>query len=356
MKLLITTQTVDKNDPVLGFFTRWIEEFATQCESVEVICLNEGAHDLPSNVHVHSLGKEKATKEGKELPRGTYAFRFFKLILQLRNKHDAVFVHMNPEYVILGSGFWHLYGKRVGLWYLHKSVDVKLRMAEFFTDVIFTASKESFRLKSKKVKIVGHGISLDPSETIASKKTSQTGESVYRFVSIGRISPAKKVDVLLEALGFLQAQGVVFTFDAIGTAGRPEDKKYEIGLIDGVAHSALKGSVHFLGPKTHAEVAAVLPSYDLFLHASTGTGSVDKAVLEALLSGVPVVSSSPAFRELLEPFGLFAEENTGEAIAAVATTFLNRTDQATIRDTLREKVAREYSLSALITRILSVLQ
>ena len=46
MKLLIMTQAVDQNDPVLGFFHRWIEEFSRHCERVHVICLKEGEHSL----------------------------------------------------------------------------------------------------------------------------------------------------------------------------------------------------------------------------------------------------------------------------------------------------------------------
>ena len=353
MKLLITTQVVDRNDPDLGFFHSWIEEFAKHCERVEVICLYEGEHALPANVRVHSLGKN--IRPASSL---VYAFRFKRLMAKLRHDYDEVFVHMNPEYVVLGGIQWHLWHKKVGLWYLHKSVDLKLRLAVLLSDVVFTASKESFRLRSKKVRIVGHGIAFDastPSESIPSEKSG------LRMVTVGRVSPAKKVDVLLDAYEIIM-HGIDSTFDIIGTAGRPEEKIYEAGLIQRSAGSAFKSSVHFLGPKTHAEVGALLPQYDLFLHASTGTGSVDKAVLEALLSGVPVISTSPAFRELLSPYGLFVEEQkekekTAEGIAAAITTFVNKDEsqKETIRQTLREKVVRDYSLSSLIPRLLTLL-
>ena len=58
MRLLIITQKVNKNDPVLGFFHTWIKELATKFESIEVICLEKGHFDLPQNVTVYSLGKE----------------------------------------------------------------------------------------------------------------------------------------------------------------------------------------------------------------------------------------------------------------------------------------------------------
>ena len=123
MKLLIVTQTVDIKDPVLGFFVRWIEEFAKHVEHIEIICLKEGQYTLPSNVRVHSLGKEK------NLPlfvrRILYAVRFKFFVWRLRHDYDAVFVHMNPEYVVLGGLFWRLLGKKISLWYTHKSIDTK---------------------------------------------------------------------------------------------------------------------------------------------------------------------------------------------------------------------------------------
>jgi hypothetical protein len=58
MKLLIVTQRVDRRDPILGFFHRWIMEFAGQCEQVIAIGQAKGSFDLPGNVIVVCLGKE----------------------------------------------------------------------------------------------------------------------------------------------------------------------------------------------------------------------------------------------------------------------------------------------------------
>lgn len=361
MKLLITTQVVDYTDPALGFFCRWIEEFAKHCERIEVICLYEGKHHLPENVSVHSLGKENQTEgQNAVLTQLRYAVRFKMLSFKLRKNYDGVFVHMNPEYVILDGIFWHLWKKRIGLWYVHKSVDLKLRLAVLLTNAVFTASKESFRFHSPKVHVVGHGIALDefpePAEQVRAEADS------LRLVTVGRVSPSKKVDRILDALDVLIEKSVPFTFDSIGAAGRPEDQPYVEELKAHVGMTSLQDHVRFLGAIPHAEIAPALAgNYDLFLHASTGTGSVDKAVLEALLSGVPVISTSEAFRDLLTPYGLFVREGagkeTGVRIAAAITEFTARTDtdKEEIRKKLRAHVAREYSLEALVPRILTLL-
>ena len=68
---LIITQIIDKDDPILGFFHRWVEEFAKHIDHIDVICLKKGEHTLPSNVSVYSLGKEGGESRIK------YTFRVY---------------------------------------------------------------------------------------------------------------------------------------------------------------------------------------------------------------------------------------------------------------------------------------
>ena len=59
MRILIVTQAVEADSSTLGFFVEWLREFSRQCEEVFVIGLAVGRHDLPPNVHVMSMGKER---------------------------------------------------------------------------------------------------------------------------------------------------------------------------------------------------------------------------------------------------------------------------------------------------------
>ncbi|MEK7068478.1 MAG: hypothetical protein AAB964_01545, partial [Patescibacteria group bacterium] len=181
MKLLVITQAVDQNDSDLGFFCRWLTEFARHAERVEVLTLREGTHSLPQNVVVHQLGKGK-------IRRALQVIRFAWVL-----KYDAVFVHMNPEYLVVAGWLWRVLGKKTALWYTHKSVDLKLRIAVLFASIIFTASKESFRLRSKKVRVMGHGIDTDfftPDQNVARGS---------HILSVGRLMQSKRHDLAIEA-------------------------------------------------------------------------------------------------------------------------------------------------------------
>ena len=74
---------------------------------------------------------------------------------------DGVFAHMMPIYSVLAGPWCKLFRKKLIQWYTHKSVDFKLKLANIAVDNFATASKESFRLKTKKpVRILGHGIDI----------------------------------------------------------------------------------------------------------------------------------------------------------------------------------------------------
>ena len=218
MKLLVLTQKIDINDDVLGFFHGWVAEFAKHCDQVTVICLYKGEYDLPANVKVLSLGKEKFSN--CYIAKLLYCLKFYKHIWQERNNYDSVFVHMNQIYVVLGGLFWRVWRKKISLWYTHKKVSLSLRIAEKFVDNIFTASKESFRLESKKVKVMGHGIDTEIFKPLENK----TENKVFKILTVGRISPIKDIKTLIRAVSELRITN--YELQIVGSAGTIEQEKY----------------------------------------------------------------------------------------------------------------------------------
>lgn len=338
MRLLITTQVVDTEDPVLGFFVRWIEEFAAHCERVEVICLSEGRHSLPSNVRIHSLGKERGRRSSL-----AYAGTFLRLLWRLRHRYDAVFVHMNPEYVVLGAPLWKLHGKRVALWYLHRRVDIKLRVAAMLADVILTASKESFRLTFSKVRIVGHGILVENGA-----REARANDSPLRILTAGRIADTKGLLEMLEAVDRLVMRSIPCSFRALGAPATVRDAAYS-ELVDARMQAFPSGVVERAGAVPHRQISQELAHADVFLNLSD-TGSLDKAILEALASGVPVVTSNEAFKDLLNPYGLFVHRDDPEGIADALIRAAS-TDVTPLTAWVRE----HHALTSLVPRIIATL-
>ncbi len=344
MRLLITTQVLDSQDSNLGFFHRWIEEFAAHCEHVIVICLKKGDYVLPPNVTVLSLGKEVGS------PRVKRIYLFLKYIFAYRNDYDAVFVHMNPEYVVLGGYMWHKWGKKVGLWYAHKSLTQKLKRAVRLVDRVFVVTSDTFPIKTAKLAPLGHGIDISLFKPAIHLESTET-----RIITTGRIAESKHLIEMLETLDALHARGEKFTFTIVGIPTTPTEEQYAQRVKQEIARRPYVDKVHILGSIPHHLLAEVLHGQDLFFNFS-GTGNMDKAGLEALACGIPVLSTNPQFEALLAPYGLYVPTLAGETIAQVMVKFLSRSDRPAIAATLRNIVNAEHSLPKLIPKILSALQ
>lgn len=320
MKLLILTQKIDINDPILGFFVRWVEEFAKHCEKVIVICLEKGEYNLPYNVEVLSLGKEEGVS------RFTYVIRFYSYIWSKRKEYDSVFVHMNQIYVVLGGLLWRVLNKRISLWYTHKSVTFSLRIAEKFVHTILTASGESFCLDSKKKVVTGHGIDT---------KLFNPNPSIKRenmILTVGRISETKNNIKMLE---FLEKH-LTLKLLVIGSAVTDKDKTYELKFLKKIRDKHLEKRVELIGNILQTNLPRYYNKAQAFINLS-GTGSIDKAVLEALAMNVSVYTTNEAF--LHADFPIF--KSMKRALESKNDT--------------RDYILKNHSLDNLILKIIDIL-
>lgn len=279
MKLLIITQKVDKNDPILGFFHSWLVEFASKVEMLHVVCLEKGEYDLPSNVFVHSLGKEDGRSKIK------YTWKFFKYIYSLRREYENVFVHMNQEYVLLAGLWWKINGKRVFLWRNHKKGNLLTRVAVLFSQKVFCTSPDAFVARFKKTIQMPVGIDT----TIFSLKINQILENT--FLVLGRADPVKRVDTIIDAVKILKEKGVAIKVHIVGDSS-DRNNLYMDYLKNKTLEAGLDEDILFFPAVPYTEVSVWYRKYNLFINL-TPEGSLDKTIFEAIASGlVPVVGNS----------------------------------------------------------------
>jgi glycosyltransferase involved in cell wall biosynthesis len=286
MKLLILTQKIDKNDPILGFFHKWIEELSKKFENITVICLEKGGYSLPQNVNVLSLGKEKLAISNQYLvTRIRYVWNFYKYIWNERKNYDAVFVHMNEEYVLLGGIFWKIFGKKTYLWRNHPHGSFLTRIAVWLSYKVFCTSKYAYVVKYKKVEIMPVGIDIERFKIQDSR--FRVKDSI---LFLGRMSPIKKPDLLVEALGILKKKGVDFIANFYGEP-LPKDRMYFEDLKKRSRELDLDSFVRFHGAIPNEETPEVYARHEIFVNL-TPTGSMDKTIFEAMACGcIPLVSN-----------------------------------------------------------------
>lgn len=343
MKLLVITQVVNEEDQVLGFMVGWLAELARQTESLEVICLSRGKFNLPNNVRVWSLGKEAGENRLK------YLINFYKYAWRLRGDYDAVWIHMNQIYVILGWPVWKFFTKPISLWYAHGSVSWSLRLAEKLADIIFTSAPKGFRLASQKVKVVGQGIDLNRFNLPALPRVPGL------LVHAGRISRIKKQRELLVALA--EVKNTDWRLIFYGAPVTADDEVYVEELKDLINNLGLDNRVTFAGPRTYSDLPKCLSEAELFVTMSQ-TGSLDKAVLDAMAAGTIPIIAGETFKQVLgsEAAQLLAlSDGSDFAVKVEEILSLSPQAKADLRARLQNIIAKQYSLPSLMQKIVSTL-
>lgn len=259
MRLLVLTQRVDTQDPVLGFFHGWLEEFSKNFEKLTVICLGKGEMDLPPNVSVYSLGKEAGVS------KLTYLIRFYKYIWALRHEYDAVFVHMNQEYVLLGAKHWWVMGKPVYLWRNHVKGNWLTSLAVLLSKKVFYTSPQSFTASFQKAVKMPVGIDTDFFRPGTEPRVP------HSLLFLGRIAPVKRVIEFVKWFKTLNEESVA----TIAGEALPKDKAYEAEV-----RQEATGRVEFVGAVTQAEALKLFQSHETYVN-NTPAGSFDKTIFEA---------------------------------------------------------------------------
>lgn len=345
MKLLIITQKVDTEDSVLGFFHAWLIEFSKHFEHLTVICLQEGTHDLSENVKVLSLGKEAHTSHF------AYIMRLYAYIWKERENYDAVFVHMNQEYVLLGWKVWKLLGKKIILWRNHFHGNFLTNMAVFLSDIVCCTSTSSYTARFKKTVLMPAGIDEEMFKRDISVQRDDLG-----IISLGRISPVKKIDVLINALILLDKKGVDFKAAIYGDVSKRDAIYYE-KLREQGADLLLKNKLKFYPGVPHKQVPQLLNTYGIFVNL-TPAGSFDKTILEAMATESIVVFSNHSFDN-----GTFKQllvtQDDPVSLAQKLGSILNEgisSEYGEMRKEERKYVLQNHTLSLLAEKITRLLR
>ncbi len=166
---------------------------------------------------------------------------------------------------------------------------------------------------------------------------------VPRIVSIGRYVEKKGFGDLIEACRILAQRG--HRFECLIVGGGPMERE----LAAQIDEAGLHASVRLLGPRAQEEVRALLVTADVFALACVpevggGSDNLPTVIMEAMMAGVPVVSTRLAgVPEMIEDrlSGLLVEPGSPELLAQALETFLLDTGLAGSCARTAMAVARE---------------
>jgi glycosyltransferase involved in cell wall biosynthesis len=345
MRVLMIVQQVDERNWLRGFTVAWIRALAAEVEHVHVLALEVSQPDvsLPDNVTVQSMGKERGVGRLREL------IAFYGGIARVIRDVDVVFSHMTPRYTWLAAPLAVIFRKPQMLWFTHRKVSMELRAALFVARWAVTASPESFPIKGKKVHVMGHGIDTEK----FSPGPDDPDQNPAIILAVGRISPIKKHDVLLEAAALLKGEPLRFII--AGQPAAPGDDEYQQALLDRRAELGLSDEKFMLaGALSMDEMVALYRRASLVTNLSP-PGLFDKAALEAMLTATPVIVANPIFN--LDDAFLVRDANDPREVAdrIRAVMALSAEERARIGAELRQRTASEHGLSRLMARIVALI-
>lgn len=343
--ILLITQTLDREDHVLGFFHRWVEMFAKEYARVTVICLKKGSVSLPEHVRVFSLGKEAG-----DGARWKYAVRFFQALWFSGIAYETVFVHMNEEYVLLAGWWWRYMGKKILLWRNHPSGSWKTRLAVKLAHVVFCTSHQSYTASFKKTIVMPVGVVLPPETDLQKKRIPQS------FLSLGRLSPVKHVDFIVRAF----AQANLPSEARLAIVGDPVARAVDIAYEQVVQRDVFEAQKQdkrverFPGVPPH-ETETWFQTYEVFVNA-TEPGSFDKTILEAAAQGcIPLVSQNiwkhTDQESLAQSLVFVHQDEMSCAQAMMRLVALSEAEKQKIRDQLRTFIYQYHSLERLFSEL-----
>jgi glycosyltransferase involved in cell wall biosynthesis len=350
-RLLVFNLATDTDHSILGFTSDWLRALAPHMAAIDVITMWAGRFELPANVRVHSVGKEQGRSEPSR------AIEFYRILHRLLSIHryEACFAHMQPLFCVMGAPLLHRHGIPITLWYTHGATSMMLRLAERLADRVVTAGSDTFKLPSRKLRVIGHAIDLDLFQPAPSNRESA---GPFTVIAVGRVSPVKRIEAMIEAVAALAptAPAAGLKLRLVGPIENG-DREYASALQRRALALGIHELVEFAGPVRRSDLASEYASADVALNL-TPSGALDKSALEAMACGVPLITSNPALgAEVASVDRRLVVGGAEPAVVAAALGYVHgmtAQERMALGVKLREKT-HGHSLATLPERLLRVM-
>lgn len=189
------------------------------------------------------------------------------------------------------------------------------------------------------------GVDLDRFDTVADLMSAEHAPRSVLFLS--RISPSKRPEMFIDALGEVLAHGVSFTASVYGSP-LPSDISYYESLNARVESLGMHDRLRFYPGIPHDATVAVYRAHDIFVNCSP-SGMFDKTLFEAAASGCRVIAASDDFHDAA---GDAAYAPDKDALAERLIEALNQDEDTIARIRIHmQALARAESLGTLADRL-----
>tara|TARA_B100001123_G_C15341188_1_gene1034994 strand:- start:3552 stop:4619 length:1068 start_codon:yes stop_codon:yes gene_type:complete len=349
MKVLFLTQNLDRTSSNLRVVEDWLNALAQRMEAVTVLAFNVGEHQLRENIKIINV-----RSHGK-VPRVALLFSFAVSMTRatVLKQYDVVLAHMVPMYALLALPWARLSRSPLALWYTSHGNSRLGRLAAHLVDVGMTASIESYPIGTDKVVAIGHGIDVSRYPLAVN-----TGNHPV-IVMAGRITPLKQMHLAVEAMShpLLRDHYLQPKLKIAGETFYEDDKLYLEDIHRVIEQKQLSERVEFVGGVPGEEMPEFYGGADVCLSLRSSS-AMDKVGLEAMASGIPIVTNNCSYRGLLKDYesALMMQNDDVESLASQISRIIN--DEPAAREmgiNLRDRVKAEHGIDRFADRVIDVL-
>jgi len=340
--LLVINFAMDLSDPLLSHQAIAVDELSPFFNHIYVVTGRKGIFASAQNITVHSC----EWKPGKNL-RNVFFFLVTTLKILVTERIQVVFSHMTDAQSALIAPITKLIRTPHYLWYAHKHYSHYLKWSSLWVDGIVTSTQGSCPITGKKVATIGQGVDTELFAFADHRLISN-----MRLLHIGRFDRSKRIHEIIAAVASIRETHSHVTFTQIGSpasvAAQAYARQVEVESKNGVS----SGCVEFLPSVPRSQIPSIFSNFDIFIHAYDG--SLDKTLIEATLSGLPVVTTN---QEYIQIFGTWADSKNASLLAELDV--LLQIDSSALGAELsrRRQIAEiNHSLSAWVKKLNTILQ
>ena len=343
--LLVINYAMDEKSQVFSHQIELVNQLSAKFDQITVLTAQVGVCNTEKNVKVISF-------EWTEGKRVSSLVRFLKIFIKTirSEKFTVLFSHMTSVQSAFISPITRIIKLKHYLWFAHTSNGIFLKVSRLLSDGIITSTPGSCPLNGNKVFPIGQSINSKKF-----RKKIQNSESIKNLVHIGRFDPSKNIKEIVYEVKKLRINFPDLKLEVIGSPSSDIYKDYELNIKAKFNSEVQLGWLKFTPHITRSSLPEILQTYDCFIHSFQG--SLDKTMVEATFSGLPVITINNEYRKIFRSWNL-NDTGMNNSLKDEAQLLLNLNGDKRQSEVDRRYVVavEQHELTGWIDRLVSILK
>ncbi len=257
---------------------------------------------------------------------------------------------MNHEYLLILGPLAKVFRVKAFLFKSHRSPQRFLKTAIFFVKKVFTYAKESFPFYTKKLYWLGPAV--DTKRFFIENNTRN--KPPYELLFVGRITPVKELEKVLELTARLQEEHIPIITRIIGSPVTDTDWLYKKDLEKLITTLNISNKVVFEGEIKNNRLRSFYNRATFFVNFSS-RGGLDKTTFEAMACGVIPITNQETAKDFLRTTTPLFIETVEQAYEALRAMHHSPERISTIQHELGRLIST-YSLPQFIKKMFLMMQ